>query len=149
MRAASWIGVAIGFLAVLIVARPGFSTLSSYTLYPLAAAVFFAVYQLITRRLGAAGERPNTTLAWTLAMGGLVAPHRLFHLGTGQLDGLAPDDCARHRVRPGTVADHPRLHLRAGGLLAPFGYAQLIAATIFGIIVFGAVPTPGPSPASP
>src|SRR6185295_9430408 len=79
VRAASWIGVAIGFLAVLIVARPGFSGLSSYSLYPLAAALFFAIYQLITRRLGAAGERPNTTLAWTLAMGGLVStPIALF-----------------------------------------------------------------------
>ena len=141
VRAASWIGVAIGFLAVLIVARPGFSTLSSYTLYPLAAAVFFAVYQLITRRLGAAGERPNTTLAWTLAMGGLVATPIAFFtwepvtatdwllmIALGTVFGLAQSLL----IRAYTYAP--------AGLLAPFSYAQLIAATIFGVIVFGAVP---------
>ena len=139
--AASWIGVAIGFLAVLIVARPGFSTLSGYALYPLAAAFFFAVYQLITRRLGAAGERPNTTLAWTLAMGGLVATPIAFFtwepvtatdwllmIALGTVFGLAQSLLIRAYT-----------HAPAS-LLAPFSYAQLIAATIFGVIVFGAVP---------
>src|SRR5262249_23457984 len=46
VSAASWTGVAVGFLAVLIVARPGSSALSHYALYPLTAAVIFAIYQL-------------------------------------------------------------------------------------------------------
>ena len=32
--AASWVGVVVGFIAVLIVARPGFSELSQYTIFP-------------------------------------------------------------------------------------------------------------------
>jgi len=141
VRPASWIGVAVGFAAVLIVARPGFGTLSQYTLFPLAAAVFFALYQLITRRLGAAGERPNTTLAWTLAMGGLVAtPVALFTwypvtatgwllmVALGTVFGLAQSLL----IRAFTYAP--------ASLLAPFSYAQVIAATILGIVVFGAIP---------
>jgi drug/metabolite transporter (DMT)-like permease len=68
----SWIAVAIGFLAVVVVARPGFSELSQYTIFPVIAAVFYAGFQLLTRRLGAAGEPPTTTLAWTLAIGIIV-----------------------------------------------------------------------------
>jgi drug/metabolite transporter (DMT)-like permease len=141
VRPASWIGVAVGFAAVLIVARPGFGTLSQYMVFPLAAAVFFALYQLITRRLGAAGERPNTTLAWTLAMGGLVAtPVAIFTwnpltawgwllmVTLGTVFGLAQSLL----IRAFTYAP--------ASLLAPFSYAQVIAATIFGIIVFGAIP---------
>ena len=138
VRAASWIGVAIGFLAVLIVARPGFSTCRATRLFPLVAAIFFAVYQLITRRLGAAGERPNTTLAWTLAMGGLVAtPIALFTWEPVTSTDWLLMICARHRLRPRTVADHPRLHLRAGGRACAVRLRPMIAATIFGIIVFG------------
>jgi drug/metabolite transporter (DMT)-like permease len=69
---ASWIGVAVGFLAVLIVARPGFSALSQYTVFPVIAAVFYAGFQLLTRWLGTSGEAPITTLAWTLAVGAVV-----------------------------------------------------------------------------
>ena len=141
VRLASWVGVAIGFVAVLIVARPGFSTLSQYALYPLAAAVFFALYQLITRRLGAAGERPNTTLAWTLAMGALVAtPIAILTwapvtatgwslmVTLGLVFGLAQSLLIR------------AFALAPASLLAPFSYAQIIAATMFGMVVFDAVP---------
>ena len=73
VRPASWIGVAVGFVAVLIVARPGFGELSKYTVFPALAAVFYAFLQLITRRLGALGEKPTTTLAWTLLVGGVAS----------------------------------------------------------------------------
>jgi drug/metabolite transporter (DMT)-like permease len=141
VRPASWIGVAAGFAAVLIVARPGFGALSLYALFPLAAAVIYAFYQLTTRRLGAVGERPNTMLAWTLALGGLVAtPLALFTwipvsptgwlllVTLGTVFGLAQSLL----IRAFTYAP--------ASLLAPFSYAQVIAATIFGMIVFSAIP---------
>ena len=64
--------VVIGFIAVLIVARPGFSELSQYTIFPLIAAVFCAAFQLLTRHLGTASEAPTITLAWTLLIGIIV-----------------------------------------------------------------------------
>jgi drug/metabolite transporter (DMT)-like permease len=143
VRTASWIGVVLGFTAVLIVARPGFSNLSQYALFPLTAALVFAVYQLVTRRLGAAGERPNTTLAWTLAMGGVVATPIaaltwypvtargwLLMVTLGTVFGLAQSLIIR------AYAHAP------AGVLAPFSYAQVVAAAILGMVVFGAIPDP-------
>lgn len=137
----SWIGVGIGFLAVLLVARPGFSALSHYAAFPLVGAVFFALLQLITRRLGAAGERATTTLAWTLLVGCLAstpfaaaswAPLTpgdwLLMIGLGLVFGVSQLLMIR------------ALALAPAGVLAPFNYVQVISAAIFGIIVFGDVP---------
>lgn len=141
VRLASWLAVGVGFAAVLIVARPGFNDLSRYTLFPLVAAVFYALFQLATRGLGAAGEPARTTLAWTLATGGLVAlpvailtwapvtPHAaLLMLALGLVFGAAQTLMIR------------AFALAPAGLLTPFSYAQIIAATAFGMAVFGAVP---------
>jgi drug/metabolite transporter (DMT)-like permease len=141
VRPASWIGVGVGFAAVLIVARPGFNGLSGYVLLPLIAAVFYALFQLATRGLGRAGEAPHTTLAWTLATGALLAvPLAAFTwapvdlravlllVALGLVFGLAQTTMIR------------AFRLAPASLLTPFSYAQLVAAAIFGMVVFSAVP---------
>lgn len=141
VSAASWIGVIVGFIAVVIVARPGLSELSTYALFPLLGAVFFAILQLITRHLGAAGERPTTTLAWTLLVGGIastpvaaltwapITPTAwLVMIGLGLVFGVSQLLMIRALV-----------HAPAG-VLAPFNYVQIIAAVIFGMMVFDDVP---------
>ncbi len=138
---ASWIGVGIGFLAVLLVARPGFSALSHYAILPLASAIFYALLQLITRSLGAAGEKATTTLAWTLLVGGLISTpfaagswvhvterEWLLMIGLGLVFGVSQ----LLMIRAFTYAP--------AGLLQPFNYVQLISAAIFGVAVFGDVP---------
>jgi drug/metabolite transporter (DMT)-like permease len=138
---ASWIGVAIGFVAVLVVARPGFSRSWYYTIFPLVAASSFALMQLITRRLAAAGERTDRTLAWTLTVGCLVAtPFAvltwaplsptawLLMFGLGVSFGLLQLLMIR------------AFALAPAAVLAPFSYAQIVAATLFGMCVFGSVP---------
>ncbi|QIG46705.1 DMT family transporter [Nordella sp. HKS 07] len=141
VRLSAWIGVGIGFLAVLIVARPGLSELSLYALFPLAAAVLYSFFQIFTRKLGAAGELPETTLAWTLAIGTIVATpmavaaweplsglNWLIMIALGFTFGLAQI----FTIRAFALAPANRL--------APFSYAQIIGAVLFGIVVFGAVP---------
>jgi len=141
VSAASWIGVTVGFIAVVIVARPGVSELSTYALYPLLGAVFFALLQLITRHLGAVGEKPTTTLAWTLLVGGiastpfaaatwapLTANAWLVMIGLGVVFGVSQ-----------LLMIQALTHASAA-LLAPFNYVQIVAAVIFGAIVFGDVP---------
>ena len=92
VHASTWIAVAIGFAAVLIVARPGVSELSLFALFPLIGAVFYAALQLITRQLAAAGERAETTLAWTLLTGIVVSsPFVDLFLGTARCQGLGAD----------------------------------------------------------
>ncbi len=141
VRAASWIGVAVGFAAVLIVARPGFGGMSTYALLPLAAAILYALYQIATRRLANKGERPRTTLAWTLVTGTAVATPLaaltwlplttngwLLMLSLGLVFGMAQ----YLMVQAFTHAP--------AGVLAPFSYAQIAAATVVGAVLFGAVP---------
>jgi drug/metabolite transporter (DMT)-like permease len=136
-----WFAVAIGFLAVLVVARPGFSALTQYALFPLVGAISFAVLQILTRRLSASGERPLNTLAWTLVSGAIVSTpiaiafwqplglrEWLLMLGLGTTFGLAQ------------LTMIAGLAWAPAALVAPLSYVQIIAAVIFGMLVFGEVP---------
>lgn len=137
----SWIGVAAGFLAVLIVARPGFSALSLYTVFPAVAALFFAALQLLSRHLGAVGEPPMTTLAWTLLVGTLVAVPL-------SLAGWQPLTVAAWALSFGLGAAFgagqyflaKAFTLAPANILAPFTYFQILAATVFGLAVFKDIP---------
>ncbi len=138
---ASWIGVTAGFLGVLIVARPGFGELSQYTIFPALAAVFYGLLQLVTRRLGAVGERPTTTLAWSLLVGSVVSTPLA-------IVTWAPVSATAwvYMVALGLVFGVSQLLLiRAfthapAGTLAPFTYFQIVSAAGFGLAVFGDVP---------
>jgi drug/metabolite transporter (DMT)-like permease len=136
----SWIGVIVGFLAVLIVVRPGLGALSRYTVFPLTAAISYAFYQLLTRRLGASGEDPNTTLAWSLAAG--LTAGLAFALITWV---PATVTAWLLMIALGLFGSAQALMAYAfvwapANVLAPFSYAQIAAATLFGFAVFGAVP---------
>lgn len=141
VRVSAWIGVGVGFVAVLIVARPGFSDLSVYALFPITAALFYTFFQIFTRKLGAAGERPETTLAWTLAIGVTIATPLAVATwqplsGIGWLTmivlGLTFGLAQIFTIRAFAYAPANRL--------APFSYAQVIGAAFFGMAAFGAVP---------
>ena len=139
--ASSWVGVAIGFLAVLLVARPGLDALSVYTIFPALAAVFYALLQLLSRQLGAAGESPGTTLAWTLLTGTAVSlpvalmdwraidlSNALVFLALGASFGWGQHFLAR------------AFSLAPANVLSPFSYFQILSAAVFGVIVFHNIP---------
>lgn len=139
--AASWAGVALGFIAVLVVARPGMDALSIYTIFPALAAVFYALMQLLSRKLGVAGERPATTVAWTLSTGTIISlplaaadwrPVELSHVGLllclGASFGLGQHLLTR------------AFSLAPANVLTPFSYFQILSAAAFGVVVFHNVP---------
>jgi drug/metabolite transporter (DMT)-like permease len=137
----SWIGVALGFLAVILVARPGLGAFTPYVIFPIIAAVFYAVFQLLSRHLAMAGEDANGTLAWTLGIGLLLAiPLALWEwraldaAAWGLSFALAMAFAAAHLfiVRAYDLA--------LANVLAPFSYVQIAAAVLFGIIAFDALP---------
>ncbi|MCB1497614.1 MAG: DMT family transporter [Bauldia sp.] len=141
VAAASWIAVFVGFAAVLLVARPGFSEFSEYLIFPLIGALFFALLQLVTRLLRMRGEAAHTTLAWTLATGCVLATP--FAIATWRpvsgeawllMAGLG-------LVFGGAQALLVRAFAYApAGVLTPFTYVQIIAAVVMGMIVFGVIP---------
>lgn len=138
---ASWIAVAIGFLAVVLVARPGIDALSKYTIFPAAAAVFYAMLQLLSRRLGSMGELPSTTVAWTLLVGTVIS------LPLAVMDWRSPDFyhwvillCLGASFGVGQHFLTKAFALAPANVLTPFSYFQIVSAAIFGWLVFNHTP---------
>ncbi len=136
----SWAGVACGFAGVLIIARPGAGTLAWAALFPLATALIFALYQILTR-LVSRNTAPIVTLAWTVAVGlvlttPLLVPY--WHPVRGSdwplliLSGLLFGAGQFLLIRAFALAE--------AAVLAPFTYAQIVAAVAFGALVFGDLP---------
>jgi drug/metabolite transporter (DMT)-like permease len=141
VSAASWIAVAVGFVAVLLVMRPGFSAFSAYAVFPLVAALFYALLQLITRSLGAADESPETTLAWTLVIGAVLTTPFAALQWTSVASSAWLTMVALGLVFGVSQATMIRAFSHASaGLLAPFSYVQIISAALFGALAFGDVP---------
>jgi drug/metabolite transporter (DMT)-like permease len=141
VRPSSWIGVIVGFAAVLIVARPGLGHVSYYALFPLAAAAFYTLYQLMTRQLANIGERPFTTLVWTLATGTVISTplailtwQPVTATAWGLIVGLGAVFALAQGLMIAAYVHAP------AGVLAPFSYAQIVAATVVGVLVFDTVP---------
>lgn len=155
--AAAWLGepvrpaqraaVVVGFLGALLVVRPGSGVFGWSALFPAACAVFFAAFQLLTRRLSG-HERPTTTHFYTGAVGTvLLVPFVL--AGAGGLPealAAAPAWVLALALLLGVLGTGGHLLLiLAFGLapaatLMPFVYLQIGFATLLGAAVFGVWP---------
>jgi drug/metabolite transporter (DMT)-like permease len=135
-----WVAVAVGFVGILVIVRPGAGAVAWAALFPLGCAFCFALFQLATRHVGR-NDQPAATLSWTIGVGLAVATPLLL---TGwrpvafdawllmALSGLCFGG-AQHLLI---------LAFRAApaALLAPFTYAQIVPAVLLGVVLFGAVP---------
>jgi len=136
-----WGAVALGFVGVLIIVRPGLAAFQPEALVILAGAVMFAVYQILTKRLGTT-EPSERLMLYTALVGTavLVLPAVLDwqHPDGRQIGFLA-------LVAVGGAAGHSlvilALQAAPASVLQPFNFAQLIWASIAGLLVFGHVPT--------
>jgi drug/metabolite transporter (DMT)-like permease len=137
----SWVGVALGFAAVLVVARPGLSGLSVHAVYPAIAALFYAALQLLSRQMSVLGESTGTMLAWTLAVGTVVSvPLALADWRPMTGAAWAISLALGAAFGGGQLLLARAFALAPANLLAPLGYAQILAAALFGLAVYGAVP---------
>lgn len=138
---ATWIALALGFLGTLLIIRPGSAIFSWDALWPLATALCFAGYQIITRML-AGIDRPVSTLFLSALIGAvilsLVAP---FHWVSpvSAIDillfaslGISGSVSHYFIIKAFERAPAP--------LLAPYVYAQLVISTVLGYFVFDAFP---------
>jgi drug/metabolite transporter (DMT)-like permease len=137
---ATWAGVGLGFLGVLIVVRPGAGSIAWAALLPLATAFLFALYQVLTR-LASRGDPPATTLAWTILIGILLTTPLL------PLGWVSGDPAAwLLLILSGLLYGTGQLFLiRAlaaapANILTPFTYTQIVAAVLFGILILGELP---------
>jgi drug/metabolite transporter (DMT)-like permease len=141
VRRSAWAALGAGFVGVLFIVRPGGAVFTPAALLPLATAVCFATYQLLTRRLAGI----DSTIA-TLFIGALVGtlvvsfllpfywglPQSAFHAVLFVLLGVL--GAAGHFVLIRAFEYAPP------GVLAPFVYTQLLTVLVLGFIVFGEFP---------
>ncbi|MCB1906293.1 MAG: DMT family transporter [Rhodocyclaceae bacterium] len=137
-----WLAVAVGFVGVLMIARPGSELPPAGIALAASAALSFAAYQLLTRVLSPT-EHPVTTLFYTALVGSLVSALSLPWLWP--LPALDPVQALKI-VSLGVYggAGHFLL-IRAfreapASTLSPVMYAQLGFATLAGGLVFGQWP---------
>lgn len=137
-----WAAVVVGFVGVLIIVHPGGDLFTPAVLLPLAAALCFSFYQLLTRRLSGIDSATTSNffagLVNTLIMSALVPFFwQLPSLGHGLLM-LALGGCG---MAAHLLLTHAFRHA-APAMLAPFGYGQIVFAGLLGFLVFAHTPDP-------
>lgn len=136
----AWVGVAGGFVGVLMVVRPDFSGVSTGALWVLLCSVFVAAQLTLNRFLGSVSH-PFVTSFW----GALVA--------TLVLTPMAWSDWQTPNVREWWLllllavmgAVNQTIIVIAftraeAAKLAPFTYTEMIAGVVAGFLIFGTLP---------
>jgi len=137
-----WAAVSVGFVGVMVIVRPGFSTFHWGMVLALSAGATYALYSLATRKLSGSAP-PLVTLAYTALLGALcmsaVVP---FFWIPPDPTGLA------WMILLGLIAAGAHFliikafeHAEAS-LLAPLGYGEIFMATVVGYFAFGDFPDP-------
>lgn len=134
-----WVAVICGFGGVLVIIRPGFGG-GWAVLLPVAAAILYALYQIITRRI-AMVENPYASTVYPALCGALalavVQPfnwvwpepaHWGLFLACGMLGAAGHFFVIQAYAR----AD--------ASVVAPFVYTEIVGATIWGYAVFHELP---------
>jgi drug/metabolite transporter (DMT)-like permease len=141
VRRSAWAALIGGLIGVLFIVRPGGAVFTPAVLLPLATAVCFATYQLLTRQLAGV----DSTLA-TLFIGAAV--------GTAVVSVLLPFYWALPQtpfdaflfVMLGVLGAVGHFVLIRAfehappSVLAPFVYVQLVTVLVLGYLVFGDFP---------
>ena len=133
-------GVFAALFGALIVIRPGFGALSLWALFPLTAACCYTGFSLITRYVGRS-EDPWTSMFYTAVIGAVgfsCAVPFFWETPSPSAIGLMLLLAAF-----GTISQLlliRALSIGEAAMLAPFAYAGLIFAAIWGIVVFDEFP---------
>jgi drug/metabolite transporter (DMT)-like permease len=134
------LAVTVGFVGVLVILRPGLGVMHPAALFALGVAFTYALFQIVTRKLGPT-EVPMATMFYSSIVGvvvmSVVVPffwvpadplHWLLMAVMGAVGAVGHYMVVRaYRLAP-------------VGVLSPFGYFQLIASTLLGLLVFGQFP---------
>ncbi len=134
---------AVGFLGTLMVIQPSFAEVGAPALLPLAVAVLFALFMLVTRHIAreadpvtlqaASGAMASLVLLplaalWPGSLAGISASHWMILLALSVLGTLA------HLLMVWSLRYAP------SATLAPMQYLEIPFATLLGWLVFGDLP---------
>jgi drug/metabolite transporter (DMT)-like permease len=137
---ARWLAVAAGFVGVLLIVRPGFRTIDWPMALPLAGALLWAGYQVLTR-LSARSDPPDTALLWSAVVAFIATSF------VGPLAWTWPTPAAWGLMIVvaliGAIAHYAlikALDYAEAGALQPYSYTLLVWAAVMGWLVFGNIP---------
>ena len=156
-----WTAIAVGFIGVMVIVRPGTSAFQVASLLPALAALLYGSMHMMTRKIRATESAATMTFyillmfLTTSALFGLMLGHGRFAGGAHpSLEFLLR---AWSPVRPGDIPIIAMLGVSGvtGGLLigqayrlseaafaAPFEYVAMPMAIMWGVTVFGTWPVP-------
>ena len=132
-----WLAICVGFIGILIILNPGNGIFSPYALVPLAGAILFALYGLLTRYVGQY-DNSSTSFFWT----GVVGSIAMTVVGLNFWDPVSKSDWSIMLLLSASgVVGHYLLikcyEVTEASAVQPFAYLQLIWASMIGIIIFG------------
>ena len=132
-----WLAICVGFFGILIILNPGNGIFSPYALVPLAGAILFALYGLLTRYAGQY-DNSSTSFFWT----GIVGCIAMTAIGLNFWDPVSQGDWSIMLILSASgMLGHFLLikcyEVAEASAVQPFAYLQLIWASLIGIIVFG------------
>ncbi|KPP80966.1 MAG: putative permease [Rhodobacteraceae bacterium HLUCCO07] len=134
-----WVAIAVGFVGVLIILRPGFGVFAVEAVVPLAAALLFALYGLLTR-FAARRDSTATSFFWTGTMGAIM----MTLIGIWSWEPMIAGDWAWMGILCITGALGHWLLIKTyevaeASAVQPFAYLQLVFASVIGVMIFGEV----------
>ena len=137
---ARWFAVLVGFCGTLIIIRPGFGTMSLVVVWPLLAAVFFAILQMMTRLLGRDDEG-TTTLLYSAIVGFVI----ISGVGPFCWSSAPPRDLLLMVVIGLLGATAHFLLILAlchthASVVQPYTYSLFVWAVVVGFVAFGDLP---------
>lgn len=136
-----WAAVVVGLAGAALVMRPGTAIFQWLALLPLIGAIFFAVYQIVTRRL-AGRDGFETTLFYSFAFGAVVVLTAAAFTGwvwpsPGQWALLG---CMGGLGFLAHLTMLESLSAADASLVAPFNYVRVLWAIALGYLLFGETP---------
>jgi len=135
-----WVAAVVGFIGTLVILRPGFGLFEPAALIPLLAALTFATYNLLSRRISQADSFATNLLY--MALVGAVAS-TCFGIPVWQPP--SPTEWALLGVYAVTGMIAHLLLIKAleyapAAVLQPFNYSLLVFASLVGLLAFGEFP---------
>ncbi|WP_417552268.1 DMT family transporter [Marinomonas fungiae] len=136
-----WCAVGVGFVGTLVILRPGLSVFDTYSIIPLLAALCFAGYHVVTRKVSALGDSFNTNVLYMALIGclvttpvGISAWREPTLIEWGWLAIISALSVAAQLLLVKALEYAP------ASLLQPFNYSLLVFATLIGLFAFGEFP---------
>ncbi len=133
----AWAAVALGFLGVLVILRPGLGVTHPAAFLVLGTAALFAVYAILTRHLAQFDDSLTTIFHTGLAATVVTAVAVPFFWVTPDARGWALLGVIGMLGGIGHYLMILAYTAAPASLLAPFTYVQLLWAALFGWLVFG------------